>query len=415
MENNNDFKKGDKAPERDGREPGMIIDMEALQQFMAYAFDKHQFRYNEITSRTEIDGKPMTDRDVNTLFINAKKAGIKITKANVEYILNSDYVESYHPIKEFLENQEVEKKTESIEQLVNSIGSNTYPHEFLQKLITKWLVGTVASLYDGNINLLLLLLTGAKNTGKTEFFRRLLPLELKDYFADNKLDQGKDSDILMTIRWIILDDEYGGKSKRDINRLKELLSKKEVTVRLPYGRHPVTRKRIASLCGTTNETNLLYDHNGNRRIIPVEVLSRNFDLYDSIDKAALWREVYQLYKSGYDWELSKEDIETLSLYSGKFENHSSEYELVSKYFIPFDPANYQEKERKPMTSTEILEFLKVRHKTINLTAYRLRKALKQLGFGENGLTYENGIRGRYYQMVQVYENAPLSNLPKSIY
>ena len=50
------------------------------------------------------------------------------------------------------------------------------------------------------------------------------------------MDNGKDDEILMTKKLIILDDEYGGKSKREEKKLKEITAKEFINVREPYGR-----------------------------------------------------------------------------------------------------------------------------------------------------------------------------------
>ncbi len=100
----------------------------------------------------------------------------------------------------------------------------------------------------------MLVLCGPRQgTGKTEFFRRILPPELIRYYAESKLDAGKDDEILMTQKLLIMDDEMGGKNKKEDKRLKELISKQTFSLREPYGRHNVELNRISVLCGTTND------------------------------------------------------------------------------------------------------------------------------------------------------------------
>ena len=62
----------------------------------------------------------------------------------------------------------------------------------------------------------MLVLAGeTQGTGKTHFFRYLLPNKLQNLYAESKMDNGKDDEILMTKKWIIVDDEMGGKSKEN--------------------------------------------------------------------------------------------------------------------------------------------------------------------------------------------------------
>ena len=149
--------------------------------------------------------------------------------------MGSDFVESYNPVKDFfLKNSHI---TESgiIEEYTACINSDvgigtSYKYTFFKK----WLVGLVASIH-GEHSSLLMALTGSQNCGKTQFFRRLLPDELKPFYAESKLDNGKDDEILMTQKILIMDDELGGKSKMEAKKLKELTSKQYFTLREPYG------------------------------------------------------------------------------------------------------------------------------------------------------------------------------------
>jgi len=79
--------------------------------------------------------------------------------------------------------------------LIESIITDTKNHG---KWITKWLVSVVASAY-GNYSPLVLVLSGERQgTGKTHFFRYLLPKKLRYLFGESKMDNGKDDEILMT-------------------------------------------------------------------------------------------------------------------------------------------------------------------------------------------------------------------------
>ena len=96
---------------------------------------------------------------------------------------------------------------------------------------------------------------------------RLLPAELKSLYAESKLDAGKDDEILMTQKILIVDDEFGGKSKQEEKRFKEITSKQIFNLREPYGRVNVDLNRLATLGGSTNDTGILNDPTGNRTFI----------------------------------------------------------------------------------------------------------------------------------------------------
>jgi predicted P-loop ATPase len=228
---------------------------------------------------------------------------------------------------------------------------------------------------NGKHSPLVLVLVGGQNTGKTEWFRRLLPDELKSYYAEDKLDQGKDSDILMTKKLIIMDDEMGGKSKAEAKMLNRLTSSQTFSIREPYGVVSVDLNRLAMLCGTTNIEGLLSDPTGNRRILPVKVLSIDHQLYNSIDKKALFMEMYHLYNSGYNHNLSGDDIQILNDSTDEFKAVSQEEDMILKYFeIPIN-ANLAEF----FSSTEILSYIKVRSQ-ITLSPVMIGLRMKSIGF-----------------------------------
>lgn len=337
---------------------------------------------NEITRLLDINGEQMQDKDFHTIWLRCHtELNINISKEDVFSVLDSDITPTYNPLIEYFESLPVPgPKSESlIYRLSTTVEQDTYDPAFFWTLLKKWMVATVAGIYPGRKNILQMVLSGRQNTGKTEFFRRLLPAEIHPFYAENKLDDGKDSEILMCQKLIIMDDEFGGKSKIEVKRVKELSSKVEVTVRLPYGKTPVTLNRIATLCGTTNDPEILGDTTGNRRIIPVNVVGRDFVTFDKIDKRKLWGEAVGLFKSGFDYELNREEIARLEGLTDGFNRYSQEYELITQYFSPPLPRT-SKADIRMMSATEILVVLKDESKINNLSHVQLGKELKRLGY-----------------------------------
>ena len=190
----------------------------------------------------------------------------------------------------------------------------------------------IIAAYDGNPVRSVLALVGGQNSGKTEFFRRLLPAKINKYYAESKLDAGKDDEMLMCQKLVVMDDEMGGKSKQDERRFKELTSKNIFSLRAPYARYNEDFKRLAILCGTSNDSNVTNDPTGNTRILPVNVLSIDHELYNSVDKDEFFMELVRLYESGFEWKLNKEDLAGLRTVSEEYEVMPFERELIQKFF-----------------------------------------------------------------------------------
>lgn len=353
-------------------------DESLIPQLEAFLKLNFHFKRNEITRYIEMKDRnsgnfiAMERKHFNSVFIRAKRQIPKLTFELLERIIDSEYTKEYNPIKEWLENTPC-TTNDCIDNLFDSIETD---NKFIStQLGRKWLVGIIASVYGEHSPLMLCLAGETQNSGKTEFFRRLLPDPLKKYYAESKLDAGKDDDILMTQKMIIMDDEMGGKSKSDERRLKELLSKQVFSLREPYGKGNVDLIRLAMLCGTSNERRLISDSTGNRRLIPIYVISICHEQYNNINKNDLFAEAYKLYKDGFDFRLTKQEIKMLESSTDQFQSYSIEYELILKYLEPLDDINGVEY----MTATDIKVFLE-RLSQQKLTLDRVGKEMTRLGF-----------------------------------
>lgn len=358
-----------------------------LDQLELWLRQNYPLQRNEITRYIELDGVPLKQKDFNTMYVKAKKVFDKLTYELFDRLVNSDFTTVYNPILNFFEqHKDIETDTENtplLKRLFSTIKSSD--PEFVFYFGAKWFVGAISAAY-GEHSPLLLVLCGAGNTGKTEFFRRLLPKELSLYYAESKLDAGKDDELLMTQKWFIMDDEMGGKSKKEDARLKELTSKQTFSLREPYGRNNVDLNRLAVLCGTTNENEVLRDPTAqNRRIIPILVQAIDHEAYNSIDKTALLLEVHALYKSGFNWRLDKYDIAYLGKDEGHFTVATSEAELIQKYFT---------KGEQQLTATDIKVLLE-KHTNQRLSLDRIGKELKRLQY-EQKVVKVNSSTKRVY-------------------
>ena len=304
-----------------------------LDQVELWVRQNYDLRRNMITRYVENSGVVVKQVDLNTIFWKGKKIYDKLTFDLIDRLINSTFIDEFNPFHEFIDAHKESKTEGHIEAMFATV--NCKDAEFLQHFGKKWMVSIISSIYGEHSPLMLVLTGDEHGTGKTEFFRRLLPKELREhYYAESKLDAGKDDEILMTQKLIIMDDEMGGKSKKENKRLKELTSKQTFSLREPYGRNNVDLKRLAVLCGTTNDNEILNDPTGNRRIIPVQVIGINHVAYNKVDKTALFMEAYHLWAAGFEWRLNKHDIQYLNKDAQDFEVTSLEAELISKYFEP---------------------------------------------------------------------------------
>jgi len=360
----------------------------------------YNMRFNEITRKVEIDGKEIDDRILNGIYIRAKEVvSDKVNKDLLFSIIDSEFTSEYNPFLEFIEKNKHLKPVGIIEEFLSCIEyeANYNDHHvdnYLQVYVKKWLLSVVASMF-GTHSEMILVLIGAQGERKTKFFRGLLPEDLQQYYAESKLDEGKDGYILMCEKLIIMDDEFGGKNKQEAKKIKELSSKSIFSIRRPYGKFHEDRRRLAVLCGTSNEGEIINDPTGNRRIIPVNIKKIDREKYESIDKTSLWMELYWAWKEAKeDWMLNKIEIEYLKEIGRVNEQPSMEEESIAMFFKKPDESGYV----IHMTNTEILNYIETRTK-LKISSYKLGMNLKKMGFEKKNMRID-GVVKMVYPMIE---------------
>lgn len=303
-----------------------------IEGLLLFMKQNYPLKRNGITHKIELKGEPITDEDINDIYLDARSLfnSPMVTKDIVQSIIFSNRTPTYNPFEVFIAKHAHIRTEGHIDAIIDCIRTTT---PMYRQFIRKWLIAIHAAI-DGKAVRLMLVFVGPQYNGKTEFFRRLLPAQLKSYYAESKLDRGKDDEILMCQKLIIMDDEMGGKSKQDEKRLKELTSRDFFSLRAPYRRDNMDYKRLAVLGGTSNPTEIINDPTGNTRILPVKVDSIDYEALNKVDRVALFMECHRAYEAGESWELTKDEIEPLNALSDDFSSISYERELIEQYFQP---------------------------------------------------------------------------------
>lgn len=356
--------------------------VENVRMWVRHNFD---LKKNLITHKIENYGNPLEEEDFNTMYLDALIVFEKLSFDIFMKVIMSHNTPSYNPLQDFIKAIEWdgEKRIEKIGACINSV---TGTIEWRCRMFRKWYIGIVCGAF-GVVNELNFILVGGKNTGKTKFIKCLLPPELESYFGMSQLCRGTDDEILMCQKLVILNDEYGGKGRNDERTEKRLMAADFFSLRVPYGKGNIDMRRIASLCGTCNETNPLDDATGNRRIIVMESAGKfNYSLYNSIDKYQLLAEAYAAYMAGERPELSDEDIIQLEATTdGQYSKVVIEGELIMQHFLTPDKCQPWDF----MTATQIKVFLE-NHTRAALNINKIGAQLKKIGYDR---VKERGVYG----------------------
>ena len=356
----------------DSRGDSKTATVEEIKSFL----DGHiSLRFNEITSRVEYeipavntDARrfiPVNDRIVNSLWSQMST----ITRVNIQdmyRVIESDYVPVFNPFKAYLNNLcqsvksvGVQDKKQSVgEKNHSSVGENDYIHELAQTVrvkggeqeqmlwhlyLKKWLVGMVASwLSEDVVNNVILVLIGEQGAYKTTWFNYLLPPPLKQYFytKTNANRMSKDDILTLAQYALVCCEELDTMRPAELNQLKAAVTMPSIDERAAYAHYHEHRKHIASFCGTGNNTQFLSDPTGNRRWLPFEVESIVSPRDHPFHYEGIYSQALALYKSGFQYWFTKEEIQELNRHNRQFETPHLERELVSLYFrVPKEGEN----------------------------------------------------------------------------
>ena len=374
----------------DSRGDSKTATVEEIKSFL----DGHiSLRFNEITSRVEYEFPadntgahkfmPVNDRIVNSLWSQMST----ITRVNIQdmyRVIESDYVPVFNPFKAYLNN---------LCQSVKSVGDRDYIQELAQTVrvkggeqeqmlwhlyLKKWLVGMVASwISDDVVNNVILVLIGEQGAYKTTWFNYLLPPPLKQYFytKTNANRMSKDDILTLAQYALVCCEELDTMRPAELNQLKAAVTMPSIDERAAYAHYHEHRKHIASFCGTGNNTQFLSDPTGNRRWLPFEVESIVSPRDHPFHYEGIYSQALALYKSGFQYWFTKEEIQELNRHNRQFETPRLEHELVDLYF------------RKP-TDSELGEFMSVARAlqmisngiSQKLSAVNVGRAFSDLGF-----------------------------------
>ena len=352
-------------------------ELSEIEQLERFVLDTYEPCVDQLTNTTYIlNGVRLTDTEVNDIYITAKKEfDFNVPISDIRSIINSNGVKKVNVLADFLRDNKGEP-VGVIEQYASCIHPQS---EYNVWAFKKWLVGALHNWISSNdetlVSPLTLVLTGQQHgTGKTSFFRNILPKELNKYFVEAKINgSDKDSIYVMCSSLLVLDDEFGGKAFKDVKEYKAISDINIVTQRRAYEREAKTFKRRAALCGTTNEVDILKDVTGNRRILPISVERIEYDRMLSINKTDLIIEAYNLLIGGFEWILRKEeDIEYLKVNCEHNETILPIEEIFFRHFQLTYSKEFQVE--KIWNQGEILEFLNI-HSIMKPTKYDLKEIL----------------------------------------
>jgi predicted P-loop ATPase len=278
-------------------------------------------RENLMTKRIELESPQgvstgKNDNNVMAMLMSLLTFNrMPIREAFSGYVLSVAHERMYHPVKDWLDSIDKEKECSgAIRKVFSTMHLGKIPVELAYTYFERWLISAVAAILEPSFrNRGVLTLQGGESTGKTTFFRSLMPSKLRSTFGEGiSIDpRSKDSLELAITHWVCELGELDATFKRsDIAMLKAFLTKGLDEIRFPYERRSETYPRQTIFCATVNQARFLADQGQNTRfwVIPIIKLDQFQDVGIGDEQIeAMWLEAYNLYKQGRQWWLEREE------------------------------------------------------------------------------------------------------------
>lgn len=359
---------------------------------------KYDLRYNIILNKFEYKQKSdntWQELNENDIFIDLLENEYHVSLSALIALLKSSFIQRFNPFEHYFSSLPKCDNKDYIADLATYIEIDESDKERFNTQFKKMFVRTVASALGVKLNKQAFILVHEKqNSGKSTFLRWLCPKKLSNHYIED-IGFDKDSLIALAENFIINLDELSTLSKKDINHLKSVMSKDEIKTRLPYDKRASVLKRRCSFVGSTNNEEFLSDETGNVRWICFAINSINWDYTKDIDIDKVWSQAWSLFKTGFEYQLNREEIIENENANASFLIRTPEMELLQKYFAP---SAKDGPGAEFMTTTEITNEIRTKAYGVNIFPGQMGKALKILGFCKDSKYHSRlkfSIKGYY--------------------
>ena len=266
------------------------------------------------TPESTLTWRPLTQEALNSIIRRAKKEQVcekGSPRTEIMEFVHSEDVPVHNPIGEFMDSLPQWDGQNHIARLFSRLPGITSEQ---QGFMATWLLSAVAHWLQMDTlhgNECVPTLIGAQGCGKTTFFHRLLPPELRQYYLDHlNLSNKFDKEMALTNNLLVNLDELDAIRPSQHAALKQTLSKSKVNGRPIYGVAQEDRLRFASFVATTNNPHPLTDPTGSRRYICLQIPDGQYiDNSDEIDYQQLYAQaLYELKEAKTPYWFTNDEV-----------------------------------------------------------------------------------------------------------
>ena len=270
----------------------------------------------------------LTEEARNSITMRALEQGIRCWDKDIRRYVNSDDIEHYDPVNDYLEQLPQWDGKDRVTALAGRVPTEwkewtDYFRIWMRSMVAMWLgKGQLTG------NALVPLLIGRQGCGKSSFCRILMPRDLMDYYNDRiNFKNEQDLNMGLTSFGLINLDEFDRVTQRQQIVLKYLVSTADLKYRPPYGKAYTTNRRYASFIGTTNEPTPLTDPSGSRRFLCVTI-DGDIDFETPVQHDQLYAQLKHEIQQGERYWLTKDEERALMEHNLQFQQMNGLGEML---------------------------------------------------------------------------------------
>ena len=233
--------------------------------------------------------------------------GIESKQKIEDEVLNCAMRHMFHEVREYLSGLKWDGKKRMDTLFIDCLGAEDTP--FSRAATRKMLIAGVGRVMSPGLKFdNMVVLEGPQGIGKSYLLKKLG----KKWFSDT-LDSIGSKESYEQLRgvWVIEVGELSAMKNKDVEPVKQFISKQADIYRVAYGKRTTEFPRQCIFIGTTNESTFLRDQTGNRRFWPIRCAvtkptrlpwDEDFDAY--IDQ--VWAEAKAAFESHEDVWIGRE-------------------------------------------------------------------------------------------------------------
>lgn len=332
----------------------------------------------------------------NTIFLHMKNLipNKPVSKQDVDVLFTRE-VEEYNDIHEYFKSISWEETEEDyISLLANTVKCNN--QSYWEEEFRNWIIlmvgsmlNTIDDIQNGTtiVNSTILTFIGKGGIGKTYWFNKLLPNQLRKYMKNGLTDiKHKDANIALSRYLLIKIDEIDTLSKHEKEKLAKMVTDYSIEERIAYEKYDSKLVRIASFCATTNSDDFLLSGAQSNRRYSIHIVE-SLDGEHGIDLDKVFAQAYYLFKNNQyinSQDYHKQRYEQVKDY----EQTDLDYEILASNFIE---CNDDDKDNW-LKLTEIYSHLKKKGFTLSRdSTSNIGKLLTRLITNPKNKKKSNGI------------------------